>query len=132
MKNIFYCFLLIVALSSCALGVMTTVYSMSRGKLDIPQKETYNVVYQANFGDGLMAEVEYTDESGKPAGLKKVNGNWEKSVTLKSGTHVQLKTLATAKSRSKGEYKILVDGKVVSEYVLSGKRLNYTFSFGLP
>jgi hypothetical protein len=132
MKNIFYCSLLIVALSSCALGVMTTVYSMSRGKLDIPQKETYNVVYQANFGDGLMAEVEYTDESGKPAGLKKVNGNWEKSVTLKSGTHVQLKTLATAKSRSKGEYKILVDGKVVSEYVLSGKRLNYTFSFGLP
>jgi len=119
-------------LSSCALGVATTFYSMSRGKLDVPQKETYNVVYQANFGDRLSADVAYTNESGKQTELKEVNGAWEKAVTLKSGTHVQLKTLATAKSKSRGEYKILVDGKVVSEYVLSGKRLNYTFSFDLP
>ncbi|QDW26552.1 hypothetical protein [Pedobacter sp. KBS0701] len=132
MKNIFYCFLLTLMLSSCALGVATTFYSMSRGKLDVPQKETYNVVYQANFGDRLSADVAYTNESGKQTELKEVNGAWEKAVTLKSGTHVQLKTLATAKSKSRGEYKILVDGKVVSEYVLSGKRLNYTFSFDLP
>lgn len=132
MKNILYCFLLIVVLSSCALGVMTTVYSMSRGKLDIPQKETYNVVYQADFGEGLTADVAYTDENEKQTELKEVNGTWEKTVTLKRGTHVQLKTLAVTKKESKGEYKILVDGKVVSEYVLSGKRLNYTFSFDLP
>ncbi|QNN41079.1 hypothetical protein [Pedobacter roseus] len=132
MKNIFYCFLLTLMLSSCALGVMTTFYSMSRGKIDVPKKESYNVVYQASFGDRLSADVAYTNESGKQTELKEVNGVWEQVVTLKSGTHVQLKTLATAKSKSRGEYKILVDGKVVSEYILSGKRLNYTFSFDLP
>lgn len=132
MKNIFYSFLLAIILSSCALATWTTIYSMSRGKLDIPQKETYNVVYQANFGNGLTADLEYTDESGKQTELKKVNGVWEKNVTLKTGSHVLLKTLATTKTKSKGEYKILVDGKVVSEYVLTGKRLNYTFAFDLP
>jgi len=132
MKNIFYSFLLIIALSSCALGVMTTVYSMSKGKLDIPQKETYHVVYQASFGEGLTADVTYTDENEQQTALKGVNGIWEKRVTLKKGTPVQLKTLAVAKKEAKGEYKILVDGKVVSEYILSGKRLNYTFSFDLP
>jgi len=132
MKNIFYCFLLMLVLSSCALANITTVYSNSRGKIDIPKKESYSVVYQAKFEDGLTADVAYTNESGKQTELKEVNGNWEKTVTLKSGTHVQLKTLATAKSKSRGEYKILVDGKVVSEYVLSGKKLNYTFNFELP
>jgi len=132
MKNIFYCFLLIVALSSCALGVMTSIYSISGGKVDVPKKETYNVVYQANFGNGLTADVAYTNESGKEIELKEVSGTWEKTVVLKSGTHAKLKTLATATTDAKGEYKILVDGKVVSEYVLSGKRLNYTFSFDLP
>jgi hypothetical protein len=73
---------------------------MSRGKIDIPRKESYNVVYQATFGEGLMADVAYINESGKHIELKEVNGAWEKSVTLKSGTHVQLKTLATAKSKS--------------------------------
>ena len=105
---------------------------MSRGKIDIPKKETYSVVYQANFGDGLMADIAYTTESGKQTELKEIKGVWEKTVTLKSGTHVQLKTLATAKSKSKGEYKIMVDGKVVSEYILTGKKLNYTFAFDLP
>ncbi|MGM9474924.1 hypothetical protein ACS5PU_00790 [Pedobacter sp. GSP4] len=132
MKNIFYCSLVMLVLSSCALSTMTTVYSMSRGKIDVPQKETYNVVYRANFGEGLTADVAYTDESGKQTELKKVSGNWEKTVTLKTGTHVLLKTFATAKDKSRGEYKILVDGKVVSEYILSGKRLNYTFAFDLP
>lgn len=105
---------------------------MSRGKIDIPQKETYSVVYQANFGDGLMADIVYTTKSGKQTELKEIKGVWEKTVTLKSGTPVLLKTLATAKSKSKGEYKILVDGKVVSEYILTGKKLNYTFAFDLP
>ncbi|WP_316847388.1 hypothetical protein [Pedobacter psychrodurus] len=132
MKNIFYCFLFILVLSSCSIQTMTTFYTMSKGKIDIPQKESYSVVYQAKFGDGLTADVAYINESGKHTELKEVSGAWEKTVTLKSGAHVQLKTLATAKSRSKGEYKILVDGKVVSEYILSGKRLNYTFSFDLP
>ena len=105
---------------------------MSRGKIDIPQKETYSVVYQANFGDGLTADMAYTTESGKQTELKEISGAWEKTVILKSGTHVQLTTFATAKQKSKGEYKILVDGKVVSEYVLSGRKLNYTFAFDLP
>jgi hypothetical protein len=132
MKNIFYCFSLMLILSSCALVNITTVYSNSSGKINVPQKESYSVVYQAKFGDGLTADVAYTDESGKQTELKEINGAWEKTVTLKSGTHVQLKTFATAKSKSRGEYKILVDGKVVSEYVLSGKKLNYTFAFELP
>lgn len=132
MKNIVCCFLLIVALSSCALGVITTNYSMSKGELDIPQKETYTVVYRAGFDEHLTADVAYTDERGKQSELKELNGEWDKTVTLKSGTHVQLKTLAIAKKEAKGEYKILVDGKVVSEYVLRGKRLNYTLEFDLP
>ena len=90
------------------------------------------MLYQANFEVGLIADVAYTDESGKQTELKEVRGAWEKSVTLKSGTHVQLTTFATAKRKSKGEYKIIVDGKVVSEYVLSGKKLKYTFAFDLP
>ena len=132
MKNIFYCFLLMPALSSCFLANVTTVYSNSRGKIDVPQKESYQVVYQANFGDGLKAEVAYTNENTTQTELKEIGGVWEERVALKSGTHVQLKTFATAKASAKGEYKILVDGKVVSEYILRGKKLNYTFSFDLP
>lgn len=105
---------------------------MSKGKIDIPKKESYNVLYQASFEDGLTADVAYTNESSKQTELNEVKGAWEKSVTLKSGTHVQLTTFATARRKSKGEYKILVDGKVVSEYVLSGKKLKYTFAFDLP
>ncbi|GAA4209369.1 hypothetical protein GCM10022289_34720 [Pedobacter jeongneungensis] len=111
---------------------MTSIYSISGGKADVPKKETYYVVYQAKFGNGLTADVAYTNESGKETELKEVSGTWGKTVVLKSGTHAKLKTLATAATDAKGEYKILVDGKVVSEYVLSGKRLNYTFSFDLP
>ncbi|MBB6236185.1 hypothetical protein HDC90_000791 [Pedobacter sp. AK013] len=132
MKNIFYCFLLMLVLSSCSLVNITTVYSNSRGKIDVPQKESYQVVYQANFGDRLRADISYTDETAKQTELTGVSGAWEQRVTLKSGTHVQLKTFATAKASAKGEYKILVDGKVVSEYTLSGKKLNYTFLFDLP
>lgn len=119
-------------LGSCSIQTMTTFYSMSKGKLNVPKKESYEVVYQASFGDGLKADVTYSNESGKETELKEVNGAWEKSVTLKSGTHVQFTTFAIAKTKSKGEYKIWVDGKVVSEYVLSGKKLKYTYAFDLP
>ena len=132
MKNIFYCFLLMLVLSSCFLANITTVYSNSKGKIDVPKKESYQVVYQANFEDRLTADVAYTNETANQTELKEIKGAWEKRVTLKSGTHVQLKTFATAKTSAKGEYKILVDGKVVSEYILRGKKLNYTFSFDLP
>lgn len=132
MKNSFYCFLLMLVLGGCAISTATTFYSMSKGKIDVPKKENYNVVYQASFGDGLKADVTYTNESGKESELKEVSGVWEKSATLKSGTHVQFTTFATSKHKSKGEYKILVNGRVVSEYVLSGKKLKYTFAFDLP
>ncbi|WP_316794292.1 hypothetical protein [Pedobacter frigoris] len=132
MKNIFYCFVLLLMLSSCSIQFPTVLYTMSKGKLDVPKKESYLVVYQASFSDGLKADVAYSNESGKETELKEVSGAWEKSVTLKSGTHVQLKTFATAERKSKGEYKILVDGKVVSEYILSGRKLKYSFAFDLP
>jgi len=132
MKNIFYCFLLMIALSSCAFSTMTTVYSNSKGKINVPQKESYTVVYQVSFGDGLKADAAYTDESGEQTNLKNIGGVWEKQVTLKSGTYAQLKTLAKAKAKSRAEYKILVDGKVISEYIQSGKRLNYSLAFDLP
>jgi hypothetical protein len=132
MKNIFYCFLLMIALSSCAFSTMTTVYSNSKGKINVPQKESYIVVYQVSFRDGLKADAAYTDESGEQTNLKNIGGVWEKQVTLKSGTHAQLKTLAKAKAKSRAEYKILVDGKVISEYIQSGKRLNYSLAFDLP
>ncbi|RQO67250.1 hypothetical protein DBR40_21110 [Pedobacter sp. KBW01] len=105
---------------------------MSKGKLDIPKRESYTVVYQANFGQRLTGNAIYTGDNGKLVEQENVTGSWQKTFTLKSGTHVQLETLAKSKSESRAEYKILVEGKVVSEYVLSGKRLNYTFAFDLP
>lgn len=130
MKNIAYCFLLILALSSCAFSTMTTVYSKSKGKIDVPLKENYTVTYQVGFEENLKADVAYTDESGKQTSLENISGAWEKQVALKPGTHVELKTLAKAKSRA--TYKILVDGNVVAEYIQTGKRLSYMLAFDLP
>lgn len=132
MKNIAYCFLLILALSSCAFSTMTTVYSKSKGKIDVPLKENYTVTYQVGFEENLKADVAYTDESGKQSKLENISGEWEKQVTLKAGTHVELKTLAKAKTKSRATYKILVDGKVVAEYIQTGKRLSYMLAFDLP
>jgi len=132
MKNIFYCFLLMLALSSCAFSTATTFYSKSKGKIDVPLKENYTVTYQADFEDNLKADVAYTDESGKQASLENISGAWEKQLILKAGTHVELKTLAKAKAKSQAEYKILVDGKVVAEYIQTGKRLSYMLAFDLP
>ncbi|KIA94301.1 hypothetical protein OC25_10295 [Pedobacter kyungheensis] len=111
---------------------MTTVYSKSKGKIDVPLKENYTVTYQVGFEENLKADVAYTDESGKQSKLENISGEWEKQVTLKTGTHVELKTLAKAKTKSRATYKILVDGKVVAEYIQTGKRLSYMLAFDLP
>lgn len=98
----------------------------------MPQKESYRVVYRASFSRELVADAAYTDGNGNQVELKEISGNWEKTVILKSGTHAQLTTFAKAKTDARGEYKIMVDGKVVSEYILTGKRLKYNFDFDLP
>jgi hypothetical protein len=130
MKNIFYVFLLMFALSACS--SMTSIYFMSTGKIEVPKKESYQVIYRAGFGDQLTADVSYTDENGKKTSLKAVGGAWEKTVILKAGTRVSFKAIATSKTKSKAEYKILVDGKTVSEHVLNGKKLKYKYAFDLP
>ena len=111
---------------------MTSIYFMSTGKIEVPKKESYQVLYQASFGDQLTADVSYTDENGEKTSLKAVGGAWEKTVILKAGTRVSFKAIATSKAKSKAEYKILVDGKTVSEHILNGKKLKYKYAFDLP
>ncbi|MET4083450.1 PBP1b-binding outer membrane lipoprotein LpoB [Pedobacter sp. UYP30] len=107
------------------------IYSMSVGKLHIAQKDSYEVVYEANFGSDLSASVAYTNSDGKLTKLKNIIGNWKKTITLKSGTHVQIKTLAEG-DKSTANYKITVDGNSVNEKVLTSSRIRYDYSFDLP
>ncbi|RBQ02553.1 hypothetical protein [Pedobacter miscanthi] len=129
MKNILYSLTLAIVLSGC---IANATYQVLKGKLDVPKKQSYQITYRAAFGDGLSANIIYTDENGGDVELKKINGIWEKQVVLKSGTRVQFQALAKAGAKSRAEYKILVDGKEVSGYILSGKRLNYVYKFELP
>lgn len=129
MKNkIFISLLSLLFLFGCK---TVSIYYISGGKLSTAQKENYTVEYKANFGEGLEAYLYYTDEHKKQIKLEHIRGSWEKTVVLKSGSNVEFEAMATGSS-SKGEYKILVDGKVVSEYILSGKRLRFRYAFELP
>lgn len=127
MKNIFACFLLIAALSSCSMSVHT----MKRGTLDIAKKDTYTVTYKINLSDGLAAKISYTDENANTKELKNITGIWEKTVVLKSGSNVKIHSIASGK-KGRGEFKVLVDGNVVSEHILTNKKLEYGFDFDLP
>ena len=127
MKNAPIYLMFLLLLSSCSMSVNST----RRGKLDIPKEETYTVIYSAKFSDGLVAKISYTNENSAQEQLKDVTGNWEKTVVLNAGANVKLNILAKGE-KGKGEYKVMVNGKIVSEHILNNKRLRYSVDFDLP
>lgn len=136
MKKYFSVLLCLLVLSSCS------IYSVNKGTLKTPRKDVHQVVYQVDLGEGLTTRINYTDANGKKVKIKSVTGKWEQSVSLPSGSAVNLKVVANGKDLStdpkiKGRYasakfKIKVDDEVVSEYVLSNKKIKYNVSFVLP
>ncbi|WP_199141149.1 MmpS family transport accessory protein [Pedobacter sp. ASV12] len=136
MKKYIVLLLSLVVLSSCS------IYSINKGTLKSVRKDSYQVTYQVDLGEGLTARVSYVDADNQTAKLKNVSGNWEQTVRLSSGTAVKLKVVAKGKDLSatpkiKGQYapatfKILVDGEVASEYVLKNKKVKYNVGFVLP
>ncbi|MCZ4245376.1 hypothetical protein [Pedobacter punctiformis] len=134
MKNTIILFLIIILFSSCTTLLTkfgSNDYTLNKGKIDIPKKDHYIVLYKANFAEGLKAMISYTDENDKQIELKDVTGNWEKSVVIKSGSKVIFDTIAKG-SAGKGEYAVLVDEKIISEYILSNRKLHYQLNFDLP
>lgn len=136
MKKYLSLLLCVLALSSCS------IYSVNKGTLKTPRKDTYQVTYQADLGEGMIARISYIDANGKKTKLKEISGKWEQTVTLGSGANVNLKVVGKGKDLStnpkiKGKYasasfKIKVDGEVASEYILSNKKVNYNVGFVLP
>ncbi|MFD2583698.1 MmpS family transport accessory protein [Pedobacter vanadiisoli] len=127
MKNILTCFLLITILSSCSLSMN---YS-KRGKINVPQKESYQVNYEVLLNENTTAKISYVDENGKRQKLKGIKGKWEKALTLKPGSNGHIKVTAKG-DKARGEFKVLVDGKVISEYILTNKKVLYGLDFYLP
>lgn len=127
MRNILSTCLLILVLASCSMSIN----SIKEDDLKIPKKEFYTVTYSAIFTEGLTAKIDYTDENSIQVKLAKVSGTFDKTVSLKSGTHVQFNTLAKG-NKGKGTYKVTVDGKTISEYTLKNKKLKYKIAFKLP
>ena len=127
MKNIFACFLLITVLSSCALSV----HYLKRGKIDVPQKESYTVRYETVLDENTTAKISYVDENGKKQKLRGIKGKWEKELTLKPGSNGHIKITAKG-DKARGEFKVLVDGKVISEKILTNKKILYSLDFYLP
>ncbi|WP_316804829.1 MmpS family transport accessory protein [Pedobacter nototheniae] len=127
MKNLVAVLLLITVLSSCSLSI----HYLKKGKIDVPQKETYAVTYQALFGENTSAKISYLDENGKRQKLKGIRGQWEKTIMMKPGSNGHIK--ATAKgNKARGEFKVLVDGKVISEQILTNKKVIFGLDFYLP
>lgn len=129
MKKLTLLLFVVVLFSGCS--TLTKIYSMSRGKLAIAKQESYQVVYEANFGTDMTANVSYTNADGKLTKLKNIVGEWKQTVVLKTGTHVQMLTLAKG-GKTDAHYKITVDGKVANEESLTAKRIRYNYSFELP
>lgn len=136
MKKLLPLFLCLLMLGSCS------IYSVNKVKLKTAQKESYTVTYQADLAEGLTARISYVDANGETVKLKGITGNWEKTVSRRSGTAVSLKVVAKGKDLSenpkiKGKYapaafKIKVDGETVSEYILKNKKVKYKVVFVLP
>ena len=131
MKKLVLLFSVVMVLSACSISKLTKVSSTSVGKLKVPQKDMYVVVYQANFGTRFTAEVSYTNADGKLIKLKDVVGEWKQTINLKAGTHVQMKTLAIG-GKDDADYKITVNGETVFEKNLTGERIKCNYSFDLP
>lgn len=127
MKNYTICLLLLLFSSSCSLSI----HSFSRGKIDAPLKENYEVTYVADLNDVFVSKISFTNESGVLENTKEAIQNWRKTIVIQAGKHVKF-SIITKGNKAKGEYKVLVDGKVLDQYILSGKKLKYNFEFDLP
>lgn len=130
MKNFITAIFLLVAFSSCS--SITSLSVLNGGKLDIPKKENYKVVYKANFAEGLLADISYTDEQGKSLKIKDFKGAWNKTVIANSGTQIKIEILASSAIKAKANFDVSVDGKSVSSYDFDGKRVNYSYKVDLP
>ncbi|MCZ4225503.1 hypothetical protein [Pedobacter rhodius] len=130
MKNIITLLITLVAFSSCS--SITSLSVLNGGKLDVPKKDSYNVIYKANFSEGLTANISYTDAQGKSVDLRGVTGAWEKRVMANSGTKVKINTIASSSYKAKASFDVSVDGKSVSSYEFNGKRVNYGYTVELP
>lgn len=115
-------------MSSCNMSL----YYNKDGVVDVPRKESYQVTYKTSLRAEIVAKVSYTDESDQIQKVDHVTGDWEKTVTLKAGKQVKIKIVATGANKSPTDYKVLVDGKVISEHTLNGKKSKFYFSFYLP
>ncbi|MFC3562065.1 hypothetical protein [Pedobacter jamesrossensis] len=127
MKNYLIYLLMLLFLSSCSLSI----HSVSRGKIDAPLKESYQITYQASFNNAFVSKVSFTNEVGEIENLKETIKSWDKTITVKAGKHIKF-SLVTKGDKVKGEYKVLIDGKIIDEHILSGKKLKYNFEFDLP
>lgn len=130
MKNFFAFIVTLVVFSSCS--SITSLSVLNGGKLDIPKKDSYNVIYKANFSEGLTAKISYTDAQGKLVELSGVTGAWEKRVVANSGTKIKISTIASSSYKAKANFNVSVDGKSVSSYEFNGKKVNYGYTVELP
>ncbi|WP_131538634.1 MmpS family transport accessory protein [Pedobacter nototheniae] len=127
MKKLLSALLLLTVLSSCSLSI----HYLQRGKLNIPEKETYVVTYQAMLDENTSAKISYLDENGKRQKIKDFKGKWEKIMVMKSGSKTRIKVTGKG-DKARGEFKVLVDGKVVGEQILTNKKIVFGLSFILP
>ena len=127
MKNYTIFLLLLLFFSSCSLSI----HSVSKGKIDTPSKESYQVTYLANFNDSFVSKISFTNEYGDVENAKETIKSWNKTIVIKAGKHVKF-SIVTKCNQARGEYKVLVDGKILDQHILSGKKLKYNFEFDLP
>lgn len=127
MKNYTIFLLLLLFFSSCSLSI----HSVSKGKIDTPSKESYQVTYLANFNDSFVSKISFTNEYGDVENAKETIKSWSKTIVIKAGKHVKF-SIVTKGNQARGEYKVLVDGKILDQHILSGKKLKYNFEFDLP
>lgn len=127
MKNYTFCLLLLLLLSSCSLSI----HSVSKGKIDLPSKESYQITYLASFSDSFVSKISFTNEYGEVESFKETIKNWNKTFVIKAGKHIKFSIL-TKGNQARGEYRVLVDGKILDEHILNGKKLKYNFEFDLP
>lgn len=127
--RLFTCSILFsIILSSCG----TTLYYNRTGEVNVPKQSDYKVTYIANIDDGADAKITYTESNGKKVKFNSIKSNWTKVVSLKSGQRVKFKVVTENKNQKVSTFKVLIDGKAVSEKEMNQKKSKYYYSFILP
>jgi len=130
MKNFIGLFVILIAFSNCS--SITSLSILNGGKLNVPKKDSYHIIYKANFSQGLTAKISYLDAQGKLIELKDVTGTWEKQLIAGSGAKIKINTIASSSSKANANFDVSVDGKSVSSYQFNGKKVNYGYTVELP